>query len=390
MAEGERRFDVVGIILVLVGLAYAGIAIYLGTNTAWSPHTDYYIQQIVGVTGSYLWMAPSSQESGLQAILRANGRYVYVHLAPDGLVKGAYVLPDMNFVGATVYKGHTYLVSADGHFIDLYVVYGSKLRHYRYYCDLWALRPLSAPQRGAGSPIFYFAGSWQGHSGVLRVDFADLNSPEARVFYDIPTSAVVRYANVIYFTGSDGFVRDVDLTGKSVTVYKTAIRADPVDAGDGTVAVLSGERAGVVYLSGNSANAFLLDGIRASSAVVTEFGAFVSAPSGIYVISGRDKNDLRIYFSDSPLVLEGYLQNPADYEIYGSYAHDPAYIRGSFDFPRCPVNFAPVYANVTYIIAPRERAGKIVGVLTPLELNATSPLLLRQVSLHTDFPCYHQ
>jgi|GEM_PF-7011592 len=39
MAEDNRHFDVLGLILVLLGLAYAGFAIYWGTNTEWSPHT---------------------------------------------------------------------------------------------------------------------------------------------------------------------------------------------------------------------------------------------------------------------------------------------------------------------------------------------------------------
>jgi len=384
MAENNKRFDVVGLLLVLLGIAYAGFAIYWGTNTEWSPHTDYYIQQILNHDGRYVAMFFS--QNGLEAIVQINKKYIYAHISPDGLIKNAYILPNQNIVGIARRGNDVYLLSVSGKYAYLFRLGKNSVERFEYKLDLWSLRAISIPQQ-SDSLVFYVPGTWRDHYGVLRLDFSEINEPEARVFYDIPVADLVREKDNIYFTGIQGNLHELTVRGKVATDYRILVKGQPTSAYGEKVGIKTHNSAGYVEVNGNVANAILLDGAN-GNAIVTDHGVFVSTGGQLYAITGKDKNSLRVYRSTAPFLAYAYSFSPAEYAILGTYAADPAYIHGTFDFPHCPKNFATIDANVTFITAPVDRIGTIRGVLTPINYMGSKKLKETTTKLSVDFPCY--
>ncbi len=384
MAENNRHFDVLGLILVLLGLAYAGFAIYWGANTEWSPHTDYYVQQILNHNGKYI--ATFETQAGSVGIVDLKGRYAYVKVDSDGLINAAYLLPEMNLVGVARKDSYTYLLSVSGKHASIFRIGSAGMDRFDYNLDLWTLRSTSRVQI-SDSPVFYVPGTWRNHYGVLRLDFSEINNPVARVFYDVPTSDFIRDGDSIYFQSPQGRLHELAIRGKTATDYRILITGSPLSARDGIVAVQSEKGVGYVEINGNTANAIILDGTK-GNAVVTDFGTFISDNGKFYAVTGHDKNSLRVLVADFPFEPYSYIQGTAEYEILGTYAADPAYIHGTFDFPHCPQNFVAIDANVTFITAPVERVSSVRGVLTPINYEGNTSVALTPAKLSVDFPCY--
>ncbi len=384
MGERNKHFDALGLLLVLLGIAYAGFAIYWGANTEWSPHTDYYVQQILNHSGKYVAMFAA--QNGLIGIAELDGRYAYVRVGEDGLVRYAYLLPDMNLAAVAGLQNMVYLLSVSGKHASVFLVDGKGAQRFDYNLDLWALhRP--AHVQITESPIFYVPGTWRDHYGVLQLDFSEINNPVARVFYDVPVTDITRDKDSIYYQSPQGRLHELAIHGRTAIDYKILITGSPLFARNGTVAIQSEKGAGFVELNGNVAYATILDGIR-GNAVVTDYGTFISCAGKLYAVTGRDKNSLRVLVADFPFEPNAYSQGTTDYEILGTYAADPAYIHGTFDFPHCPQNLRAIDANVTFITAPVERITRVVGVLTPINYEGNAYVPVKPVKLSVDFPCY--
>jgi len=207
------------------------------------------------------------------------------------------------------------------------------------------------------------------------------------VFYDVPVSDLVREQDTIYFQSTQGFLHELSIRGKTATDYRILIRARPLSAHDDAVGVNAEKGAGYVTVNGNVANAIILDGTY-GGALVTDYGTFISSNGQLYAVMGDDKNSLRVYRSTTPFLAYAYFHSPTEYAVLGTYASDPAYIHGTFDFPHCPKNFTAVDANVTFVTAPVERESTIRGVLTPINYDGNKDVPVTPVKLSVDFPCY--
>ncbi len=386
MADDGRHFDAIGILLVVLGVAYAAVAIYFGSNVAWSPHTDYYVQQIVASSGKYLAFGQTSAGDYL-AVLKIAGKYAYADIRPDGIPRFSYYLPDMNLCAVLSYRGRTYFVAASGK--DLYLIspHGGRITVRKYVFDLWSV---SCPQNVAvlDRPVVYLSGSWLNHYGILRVDFSDMNSPEARVFYDVPHTHLLQTDDGVAFLNESGFFTVGVPRGRALSFSYAPVKLSPMAFRAGVFGVAGMDGAGVLAVHGDSVDGVVLKGLSPRGFAVTDYGTFISSGRSMYVVQGQDKNNLRVLASSFDFAPAGYASFPANYVIYGSYASDPAYIRGTVEFPHCPNNFHPVDANVVFVVAPFEPLSKVSGKLTPIELNKVVNISLQPVELHADFPCY--
>jgi len=313
-------------------------------------------------------------------------KYAYTQISSEGLITWAYILPEMNLTATAYTRDGMYLLSVSGKHLSLFRVGPHGVKRFDYNLDLWSLHPTTTIQQ-SDSLVFYLPGTWRDHYGVVRIDLSDINAPVARVFYDIPVSDLIRERDNIYFQGLQGYLHELSIRGREATDYRILVKAKPLSAHSGKVGVKSESGAGYVEVSENMANAVILDG-KYDGALVTDYATFISSNTGLYAVTGEDKNSLRVYKSTTPFVAYSYFHSPTEYAILGTYASDPAYIHGTFDFPHCPKNFTAIDANVTFVTAPIDRISTVTGILTPINYEGNANVPITPVKLSAEFPCY--